>query len=387
MQWLDNYREIVESVLFYSVFKVNLPHANLKRYPLQKKETLQAWDSADELILQYLNTIDLAQKRILILNDQFGALSCGLAGLDCTTYTDSYVSHQGIKQNSDGKIISISDLGALSGIYDYALIKIPNQSSFFEDQLCHLSQHLGSHSRLIGGAMVKHLSKSSFDLLQKYIGETTTSLAQKKARLIFADFQKKPVESPYPRRITIEGFEKPFIHHSNLFSREKLDIGTRFFLEHIPRGNFKTILDLGCANGIVGIRAKMLNPSASLIFSDESYMAVQSAKMNDENFCFSEEASPSVKSQFCWTHCYEQGDPNSVDLVLCNPPFHQQTTVGDFIARQMFVDAQRTLVVGGLLRVIGNSHLRYDVQLKRIFGNSRIVATNKKFMIVDAVKS
>jgi len=72
--------------------------------------------------------------------------------------------------------------------------------------------------------------------------------------------------------------------------------------------------------------------------------------------------------------------------VLCNPPFHQSHTLGDFIAWQMFEDAKHALRPGGLLRVIGNSHRGYQLKLKKIFGNSKIVATNSKFMIIDSYK-
>jgi 16S rRNA G1207 methylase RsmC len=227
--------------------------------------------------------------------------------------------------------------------------------------------------------MIKHLAPTSFELLNKYIGKTSTSLAQKKARLIFADFEKTKIHSPYPLTVKIESFEKKFTHHSNLFSRDKLDIGTRFFLEHIPRGDFESILDLGCANGIIGIKAKLNNPAARIIFSDDSAMAIESAKINYENH-FTEEAS------FFWTNCFEGQPKNIVDLVLCNPPFHQGNTIGDFISWQMFEDAHTALKDGGTLRVIGNSHLSYPNKLKKIFGNSKIVATNSKFIICDARK-
>lgn len=351
----------------------------IKRYPVRKNDLLQGWDSADELILQHMKQIDLSGKRILIINDQFGALSCGLEGFDCTTYTDSYVSMMGIRNNSQQRIQPINQLSAFNGLYDFVLIQIPKNMSFFEDILCHLTQHLHSQSKVICGSMVKHLAPTSFDLLNKYIGKTSTSLAQKKARLVFADFEKTQVQSPYPVSVKIESFETPFINHSNLFSREKLDIGTRFFLEHIPRGDFKSILDLGCANGIIGIKAKMINPAAKIYFSDDSAMAIESARTNFENN-FKDEAN------YFWTNCFEGQPKNSLDLVLCNPPFHQGNTIGDFIAWQMFQDAYDTLKVGGTLRVIGNSHLGYQIKLKKLFGNSNIIATNSKFIICDARK-
>lgn len=355
------------------------PITEIKRYPVRKNETLQGWDSADELILQHMKQLDLSGKKILIINDQFGALSCGLEGFDCTTYTDSYVSMMGIRQNSQQRIQPINNLKDLKGEYDYVLIQIPKNMSFFEDILCHLTQHLHAQSKVICGSMVKHLAPTSFDLLNKYIGKTSTSLAQKKARLVFADFEKSNVQSPYPLSVKIESFEVPFVNNSNLFSRDKLDIGTRFFLEHIPRGEYKTILDLGCANGIIGIKAKMQNSNAKIYFSDDSAMAIESAKTNYQNH-FKDEAS------YFWTNCFEGQPKNSLDLVLCNPPFHQGNTIGDFIAWQMFQDAYDSLKVGGTLRVIGNSHLGYQVKLKKLFGNSNIIATNSKFIICDARK-
>lgn len=357
--------------------------STLKRYPARKHEALQAWDTADDLILQHLSGLDLEGKRIVILNDQFGALTCPLEGRDITTYTDSYVSGKGIELNSENRVKPQARLADLAGKYDYAILRIPKNMSFFEDMLAHLSEHLHAGSKVICGYMVKHQANTSFDLLKKYIGETSTSLAQKKARLIFANFERTATPSPYPLKLSIPSFEPAFVNHSNLFSREKLDLGTRFLLENLPSGKFKRILDLGCANGIVGIAAKKQNPTAKVIFCDESNMAIQSAETNYRNF-FPNAAADSA--EFRWTNCFETGEPDSLDLVICNPPFHQGNTQGDYIAKQMFADAHRALVHGGTLCVIGNTHLQYQVILKKLFDNSRVTATNKKFLVVEAVK-
>ena len=362
--------------VFNTPFKTNL---QLKRYPHRAQEVLQAWDSADELILEHLSSTEYQGKKILILNDGFGALSCALEDQDITTYADSYLSHKAIQLNSQGRVQPVSRLDEISGTFDIVLTPIPKNMSFFEDMLCHVSHHLHPGSKIICGYMIKHQAKASFELLNQLIGVTRTTLAQKKARLILASFERAESVSPYPLQILLEGFKQPFVNHSNLFSREKLDIGTRFLLEHIPKGPFKKILDLGCANGVIGIAAKVNNPQAELIFSDESQMAILSARANYEGR-FSDPA------RFVWTNCYEKEEPFSVDLVLCNPPFHQGNTVGDFAARQMFKDAHHALTPGGRLRIVGNSHLKYSNVLKNIFGNSEIVAKNAKFTIVDAVK-
>lgn len=349
----------------------------LQRYPYLKNNPLQAWDSADDLLLAHLSTLDQTGKRVLVVNDSFGALTCALE--PCDSYSDSYLTHRAVALNSGGTRTTLSRLEALQGPYDLVVLRVPKSMAFLDDILCQLSQHVAPGTPLVCGAMVKHLAPAAFGLIQARFGPTTTSLAQKKARLIFAHFEREPSVSPYPSAVALDGFASPFTHHANVFSREKLDIGTRFFLEHVPVGPFTQILDLGCANGVVGICAKQHNPSAQITFTDESQQALLSAQASYAAF-FEDPAT------FLWTHSHEDGPPDTFDLVLCNPPFHQQHTIGDSVAWQMFSDAKRVLRPGGLVRIVGNSHLGYHHKLKRLFGKSRIVATNEKFMIVEAQK-
>jgi 16S rRNA G1207 methylase RsmC len=108
-------------------------------------------------------------------------------------------------------------------------------------------------------------------------------------------------------------------------------------------------------------------------------MAIESSEINYKKY-FKD------RPELVWTNCFEKGEKESLDLVLCNPPFHQQNTVGDFIAWQMFQDSFAALKKGGVIRVIGNSHLAYQVKLKKLFGNSKIIATNSKFVICESQK-
>jgi 23S rRNA (guanine1835-N2)-methyltransferase len=353
----------------------------LRRYPVRKGELLQAWDAADEILLAHVAASESVGKKILIIGDSFGALSLGIPG--ATSYTDSFLSAEAIRINGANEVRVVNRLEDLQGPYELVVVRVPKNLSFLEDSLARLSHHVVSGAKLVAGYMLKHQAKGAFDLIGKYFGETTTSLAKKKARLIFATFEREPSISKYPLAVPMLGFDSPFVNHSNVFSRERLDIGTRFLLEHIPTGPFSTILDLGCGNGVIGISAKKKNPLARVIFTDESRMALDSAEANFR-MVFS---SATDDATFRWTNGYAEGRPESVDLVLCNPPFHQGTTVGDFVAREMFEDAFRVLAPGGKLRVIGNTHLRYPLVLRSLFGNSEIVASNAKFQIVDALKS
>ena len=365
----------------------------LKRFPVLKNELLQAWDAADELLLSHLSTLALQGKKIAILDDHFGALTCGLMevpGVDLTVYTDSFVAARGIQLNLEEQnlnaITPLKALTDLKGPFDLALICLPKNLSYFEDLLCHLSLALKPGAEVICSYRIKHQANTAFTLLEKIIGKTHTSLAQKKARLIFAPFTQKPTASPYPKEVTLDGFDETFCNYSNVFSREKLDLGTRFFLENLPEeGDFGRILDLGCGNGVLGIATQHLHPHSQMIFSDESFMAIQSAQVNFERARAQSEFKHTA--QFLWTHGYEGPDTaGSLDLVLCNPPFHQGMTQGDHIAWQLFQDARKALRVGGKLRIVGNSHLAYGATLRRIFGNVEKVAENAKFQILDVEK-
>lgn len=352
---------------------------SLKRYPFKKNELLKAYNSADEFLIKETYARDLLNKKILIINDHYGALTKLLERFNVTSYTDSYISSKSIEINCGSSQLKINNIKEFKGKYDIVLIQIPKNMSFFEDILMNLTSHLHPDTEIICGAMIKHLAPASFTLLEKYIGPTKASLAQKKARLIYSSFTKSAVTSSYPLTIQLDFFDRKIINHSNVFSRDKLDIGTRFFLEYIPQGDYKTILDLGCGNGIVGIKAKINNPNAKIIFSDESFMSIESARANYKNY-FEDQAD------FYWTNCFENQSKNSLDLVLCNPPFHLGHNIEDGISTQMFTDAYKSLKQNGIIRVVGNSHLAYQLKLKKIFGNSQIISTNNKFIICESIK-
>ena len=171
------------------------------------------------------------------------------------------------------------------------------------------------------------------------------------------------------------------MHHANVFSRDSLDIGTRFLLQHLPKNEkAQTIVDLGCGNGVVGMCLAEQHPQAELYFVDESYMAVASAKQNFLHAFIDRQA------EFCVVNGLTEFETESIDLIVCNPPFHQQNAVGNQIALSLFKQSKRVLKKGGELWVIGNRHLGYHINLKSDFGYCNEVASNNKFVIWKVVK-
>ena len=150
----------------------------------------------------------------------------------------------------------------------------------------------------------------------------------------------------------------------------------------MPVGDqYRRVVDLGCGNGVLGIIAAALNPAASLLFCDESHMAIASAS---ENFHHAFAQTRNV--EFRVDDCLQTVASASRDLVLINPPFHQQHSVGDEVAWKMFKDARRVLSTGGELRLVGNRHLGYHAKLKKLFGNCETIAADSRFVILSSIK-
>lgn len=367
-----------------------LAQLDLIRQPEQQDEPLQAFDAADEYLLNYVAEHGLTlQSKVLVLNDSFGALAASLAQhAAVTSSTDSWLAAHGLQKNlvcngmAYDAVTLVPASEAAVGPFDWVLIRVPKTLALLEEQLVRLQGQLAPGARVVAAAMIKHLPRSAGELLEEYVGPVSASLGVKKARLLFATPQpKKNAPSPYPTRYKLDEPAIELVNHANVFCREGLDIGTRAFLPHLPKNlGSARVADLGCGNGVLAIASALKNPQAHYTLVDESYMAVQSAEQNWRTALGEREvvlrADDGLAGQ----------EPDSLDVVLCNPPFHQQQVVGDFLAWRMFQQARAALVPGGALYVVGNRHLGYHTKLARLFRGVEQVAATPKFVILKARK-
>ncbi|MDD0976081.1 methyltransferase [Pseudomonas fontis] len=371
---------------------LNTPYAELDliRQPEQANDPLQAFDAADEYLLAYLAEQQLpASARVLVLNDSFGALAISLrAHVQVLSSGDSYLARLGLEKNLGRNDLAFDAVPfvpaseAFQGPFDRVLVRVPKTLALLEEQLIRLQGQLAPGAQVIAGAMIKHLPRAAGDLLEKYIGPVQASLGQKKARLLIATAEDKPkAVSPYPTRYLLDQPPLELLNHANVFCREGLDIGTRAFLPHLPRDlGSARVADLGCGNGVLAIASALQNPQAQYTLVDESYMAVQSAAENWRAALGERPVTVQADDGLA-------GQPaQSLEVVLCNPPFHQQQVVGDFLAWRMFQQAREALVVGGALYIVGNRHLGYHSKLARLFRGVEQVAATPKFVVLKARK-
>ena len=370
-----------------SQVELNACELTLERYPPMSEEApLQAWDAADEYLLQDLPPAD---GPTLIFNDAFGALTCALAARNQWNISDSFIAQQAARHNLhlnhlEAQAMTFQDsLAPLPAAPALVLIKIPKQLALLEQQLRALRTVVTPQTRIIAGAKARDIHNSTLALFEKILGPTTTSLAWKKARLIHTQVTLPALpDAPATLNWTLDGTPWTIHNHANVFSRTGLDIGARFFLQHLPENVDGEMVDLGCGNGVIGLTLLAQNPQAKVTFVDESFMALASSRLNVEHNL--PDALP--RSEFVVNNALAGMEPDRFHAVLCNPPFHQQHAITDHIAWQMFNDARRCLKFGGELRVVGNRHLDYYRKLKKIFGNCTTVATGTKFVVLKAVK-
>ncbi|WP_435612511.1 methyltransferase [Streptomyces sp. bgisy159] len=368
---------------------------SLARFPEDPRDRLRAWDASDAYLLRHLAEEGVPLSgAVVALGDRWGALVTALARFRPTQITDSHLGQEATRANlaragaAPGAVRLLTTQDPPPARVDVLLVRVPKSLALLEDQLLRLAPAVHTDTVVIGTGMVKEIHTSTLRLFERILGPTRTSLARQKARLIFCtpDPEQARPANPWPHRYDLpEGVGavsgRPVVNHAGVFCADRLDIGTRFFLTHLPltRG-VRRVVDLGCGNGIVGTAVALANPGADVLFTDESFQAVASAEATYEA-----NGSPG-RAEFRVGDGLAGVPDGSVDVVLNNPPFHSHQATSDATSWRMFTGARRALRPGGELYVIGNRHLAYHVKLRRLFGNSELVASDAKFVVLRAVK-
>ncbi|MER5427767.1 methyltransferase [Streptomyces sp. NPDC002588] len=368
---------------------------SLARHPEDPRDRLRAWDASDAYLLRHLAEREVPLSGdVVVLGDRWGALVTALAAHRPVQITDSWLGQEATRANlarggvETGSVRLLTTRDPVPERVDVLLVRVPKSLALLEDQLLRLAPAVHADTVVVGTGMVKEIHTSTLRLFERVLGPTRTSLAQQKARLIFCtpDPEKVRPANPWPYVYDLPDdvgvlAGRPVVNHAGVFCADRLDIGTRFFLRHLPETDgVRRVVDLGCGNGVVGTAVALANPKAEVLFTDESFQAVASAEAT-------------YKANGVPGHAeFRVGDgltgvpDGSVDVVLNNPPFHSHQATTDATARRMFTGARRVLRPGGELWVVGNRHLGYHVQLRRLFGNCELVAGEPKFVVLRAVR-
>lgn len=360
----------------------------LKRYPLIPEDKFIAWDSADEYIISRIKSNEVYQN-ILIIEDEFGAIGLSLKAKNIYYVNDSLLSQRGILANYLLNERNTEDITLLSPYekfppnIDLIIVKVPKVNRYLEFILAKLNNTYPESTPIIAGCMVKYLNTSIYELFQNYLAEFQYSLSWKKAKTITGHLTGMPKQTDF--KCKLKEFDITLLNFPNLFSYNRLDIGSRFLLNNIGQLSFpsevKNIIDVGSANGILGLSLIPKFPQAKIWLTDITYSAFESASATINANSFNPDNIKVIIE-----NSLDYFNSDFVELIVINPPFHQNHKVSIASSLQIFKDCFRVLLKDGILIVIANKHLGYHKHLKELFSSVEVVQENDKFVIIIAKK-
>ncbi len=379
----------------------------LHRAHLDRTGTLQAWDGADLLLLDHVQELDASPgSRILVIGDTFGALAVSLQAFSVVVLNDSAVSEKAILSNlarnparTVGHPVTFVDasldrealVAAVGGPVDLVVWNVARTT----EAVSHVASLLGLLGRgsttVLAAGLDKNLPPRTADILRS-VGEVTTHPGRRKAhafsvRPFAGELSFRSAEPSKPTEVVVP--EHGLVLHGGpgVFSSDRFDLGTRLLAGQIASraeslGVVRTVVDLGCGNGVLGILALRHFPEAFVHFLDDSRTAIATTLRNVR----ANAASSADRAQFVCADVFGDDWSEPVDVVLCNPPFHHTKAMSDEVAWQMFVQSHRHLAPGGELWVVGNRHLGYHAKLSRLFGNVRQLDAHPKFVVLASTR-
>lgn len=230
--------------------------------------------------------------------------------------------------------------------------------------------------RVFGNGEIVRRGGGGFRLLSATRVETSAALdatevrsPQEEAHIAFDEF--------------VLGRHFAFRTASTVFSKDRLDRGTRLLLEHLPPDLGLRILDLGCGCGAIGVVVASCHGEASVTMVDVSLRAVELARMNAVLNGVGDRATALVSDG-----ARELASDARFDTVLTHFPLHIPR--GD-LAR-ILTESRDRLVDGG--RLFGVALRPYNVAavVHDVFGNVKTIVetpatdVDAGYRVIEAVK-
>jgi 16S rRNA (guanine1207-N2)-methyltransferase len=170
-----------------------------------------------------------------------------------------------------------------------------------------------------------------------------------------------------------------FLTSSSVFSKKRVDLGTRLLIESMVLPEKGCVLDLGCGYGPVGIAAALFNPHLRVVMVDVNERAVWLAKENMKRNSIN---NVEVRRGFL----YEPVENMKFNGILCNPP----VSAGMQIVLPILSGAPEHLKQDGLFQIVIKSKIggrRVSNELEKIFGSVEVLARKSGYRVLFSKKS
>lgn len=165
-----------------------------------------------------------------------------------------------------------------------------------------------------------------------------------------------------------------FLTASSVFSKRKIDSGTRLLIESMVLPEKGCVLDIGCGYGAVGITAAKLNPSLHLVMTDVNARAVRLAKKNVG-------LNRVTNIEVLYGFLYEPVQDMKFNSILSNPP----VSAGMETVKAIIVGAPSVMAAGGSFQMVIRSKIGSKLLpslFAETFGNCNIIARESGFRVL-----
>ncbi|HFI2473656.1 TPA: class I SAM-dependent methyltransferase [Streptococcus suis] len=176
-------------------------------------------------------------------------------------------------------------------------------------------------------------------------------------------------------RVSLLDTPMTFLTDAGVFSKKMVDYGSQVLLNSLDVAVGKTLLDVGCGYGPLGLTlAKVYDLNVTMI--DVNSRALELAEKNAEK--------NGVSATIFQSDVYEAVE-GRFDYVISNPPIR----AGKLVVHEVITGAKEHLVDGGSLTIVIQKKQGAPSAKKRmeeVFGNCQIIKKDKGYYILESVK-
>ena len=189
-------------------------------------------------------------------------------------------------------------------------------------------------------------------------------------------FHEEKLEDVHPIEVIYKQKRYEFFSAKGMFSKDRLDTGTRELLDSCQVPDKGAVLDLGCGIGVVGILLKSLHADLEVTQSDVTSRAVSLTRMNAKKH--------KVETTIVLTSVYEKLRDTKFDTILVNPP----RAAGKKLIGEMISGALDHLNPQGSLQLVAMSNKggkSYQAMMQEAFGNVEVIGRGSGFKVYKSV--
>ena len=180
-------------------------------------------------------------------------------------------------------------------------------------------------------------------------------------------------------RVQLRGRFFEFLTASGVFSKKRVDLGTKLLVESMVLPKSGSVLDLGCGYGPVGVVAAVLNQRLRVFMVDVNERALRLARENAKR-------NNATNTEFGCGFLYEPVNSMRFDAVLSNPP----VSAGMRVVLPIIEQAPSHLVDNGVLEVVVRSKVggkRLVKVMGEAFGNVQVHARRSGYRVLLSKKT